>query len=139
MLNNVVQERNNSKIQLVEYQTDPYDPSNFQLILSGTAARSTVPESNYTQEPWLNPRYIGSQTTAYEYNSIVGLEGGYGKSPVIEYKRAYLAYCDQVTDPYPVVNSKTQFNILYMINGSGDSFKSINFTLYSLWCIRYMG
>lgn len=121
MLNNVVQERNNSKIQLVEYQTDPYDPSNFQLILSGTAARSTVPESNYTQEPWLNPRYIGSQTTAYEYNSIVGLEGGYGKSPVIEYKRAYLAYCDQVTDPYPVVNSKTQFNILYMINGGGDA------------------
>ena len=39
MLNNVVQERNNSKIQLVEYQTDPYDPSNFQLILSGTAAK----------------------------------------------------------------------------------------------------
>ena len=64
---------------------------------------------------------IGSQTTAYEYNSIVGLEGGYGKSPVIEYKRAYLAYCDQVTDPYPVVNSKTQFNILYMINGGGDA------------------
>tara|TARA_R110001606_G_scaffold42136_2_gene113005 strand:- start:1457 stop:6739 length:5283 start_codon:yes stop_codon:yes gene_type:complete len=121
MLNNVVQERNNDKIQLVEYQTDPYDPSNFQLILSGTAARSTVPESNYTQEPWLNPRYIGSQTTAYEYNSIVGLEGGYGKSPVIEYKRAYLAYCDQVIDPYPVVNSKTQFNILYMINGGGDA------------------
>ena len=121
LLNNVVQERNNQKIQLVEYQTDPYDPSNFQLILSGTAARSTVPESNYTQEPWLNARYIGSQTTAYEYNSIVGLEGGYGKSPVIEYKRAYLAYCDQVIDPYPVVNSKTQFNILYMINGGGDA------------------
>ena len=121
MLNNVVQERNNPKIQLVEYQTDPYDPSNFQLIISGNAARSTVPESNYYQEPWLNPRYIGSKSTAYRYNSITGLEGGYGKSPVIEYKRAYLAYCDQVTDPYPVVNSKTQFNILYMINPGGDA------------------
>ncbi len=120
-LNNVVQERNNDKIQLVEYSTDPYDPSNFQRILSGTAARSTVPESNYTQEPWLNPRYLGSQTTAFGYNTIDGLEGGFGKSPVIEYKRAYLAYCDQVTDPYPVVNSKTQFNLLYMINPGGDA------------------
>ena len=120
-LNNVVQERNNDKIQLVEYSTDPYDPSNFQRILSGTAARSTVPSSNYAQEPWLNPRYLGSQTTAFGYNTIDGLEGGFGKSPVIEYKRAYLAYCDQVTDPYPVVNSKTQFNLLYMINPGGDA------------------
>ena len=121
MLNNVVQERNNQKIQLIEYSTDPYDPSNFQRIISGTAARSTVPASNYVSEPWLNPRYAGSQTSAYGYNTIDGLEGGFGKSPVIEYKRAYLAYCDQVTDPYPVVNSKTQFNILYMVNPGGDA------------------
>ena len=120
-LNNVVQERNNNRIQLVEYNNDPYDPSNFQLILSGSAAKSTVPASNYETETWNNPRYKGAQSSAYFYNSIVGLEGGYGKSPVIEYKRAYLAYCDQVTDPYPVVNSKTQFNILYMINGGGDA------------------
>ena len=120
-LNNVVQERNNPDIQLVEYNDDPYDPSNFQLILSGTAARSTVPESNYFQDCWINPRYNGSFTSAHKINSVQGLAGGYGLSPVIEYKRAYLAYCDQVTDPYPVVNSKTQFNILYMINPGGDA------------------
>jgi len=121
LLNNVVQERNNKNIQLVEYQTDPYDPTNFQQILSGSARKSTVPESNYTTDSWLNNRYVGSFTTAYNYNSIIGLEGGFGNSPVIDYKRAYLAYCDQVTDPYPVVNSKTQFNILYMINAGGDA------------------
>lgn len=120
-LNNVVQERNNPDIQLIEYNDDPYDPSNFQLILSGTAARSTVPESNYFQDCWINPRYNGSFTSAHKINSVQGLAGGYGLSPVIEYKRAYLAYCDQVTDPYPVVNSKTQFNILYMINPGGDA------------------
>ncbi len=120
-LNNVVQERNNPDIQLIEYNDDPYDPSNFQLILSGTAARSTVPESNYFQDCWINPRYNGSFTSAHGINSIQGLAGGYGLSPVIEYKRAYLAYCDQVTDPYPVVNSKTQFNILYMVNPGGDA------------------
>ena len=120
-LNNVVLERNNPYIQLVEYNDDPYDPSNFQLILSGNAARSTVPVSNYNLETWNNPRYQGSFTSANFYNSIVGAAGTFGNSPVIEYKRAYLAYCDQVTDPYPVVNSKTQFNILYMINPAGDA------------------
>ena len=121
MLNNVLQERNNPNIQLVEYSTDPYDPSNFQQILSGSAQRSTVPVSNYYQDSWLNNRYDGSRTSAYFLNSIIGLDNGFGKSPVIDYKRAYLGYCNQVTDPYPVVNNKTQFNILYLINGGGDA------------------
>ena len=120
-LNNVVQERNNEHIQLIEYSTDPYDPSNFQLILSNSAARSTVPESNYLTLGWISGRYDGSIMEANDVNTIEGLVGGYGLTPVIEYKRAYLAYCDQVTDPYPVVNRKTNFNIQFLINGGGDA------------------
>jgi len=120
-LNNVVQERNNDQIQLIEYSNDPYDPSNFQLILSNSAAKSTVPESNYLTLGWISGRYDGSIMEANDVNTIEGLVGGYGETPVIEYKRAYLAYCDQVTDPYPVVNRKTQFNIQYLINGGGDA------------------
>ena len=50
-----------------------------------------------------------------------GLAGGFGTLPVIDYQRAYFAYCDQVLDPYPVVNNKTQYNIKYLINDTGDA------------------
>ena len=136
LLNNVVQERNNPNIQLVEYSglSGIYSPSNFQQILSGSAERSTVPVSNYYQYSWLNNRYVGSRTSAFKVNSIEGLVGGFGKLPVIDYKRAYLGYCDQVTDPYPVVNNKTQFNILYLINGGGDALNPLisDYTAYDV-------
>ena len=134
LLNNVVQERNNPYIQIVDYPNSPYDPSNFQQILSGSAEKSTVPVSNYDTVGWVNSRYEGSQTSAYRVNSIDGLINGFGKSPVIDYKRAYLGYADQVTDPYPVVNNKTQVNILYLINAGGDALNPLisEYTAYDV-------
>jgi hypothetical protein len=120
-LNNAVGERRNRFIQEVDYTTGIYNPINFQAILSGSAQKSTVPESNYTQLSNIFPRYLGSRTSANEINSIEGLINGFGTLPVIDYKTAYFAYCDQVLDPYPVVNNITQFNIKYLINESGDA------------------
>ena len=121
LLNNVVLDRTNNQIQLIEYTSDPYVPSNFQQILSGSAPKSTVPASNYVSLGWENSRYVGAETRAADVNSIVGAKNTFGNSPVIDYKRAYLAYCDQVLDPYPVLNRATQFNIKYLINDAGDA------------------
>ena len=138
LFNNVSQERENRRIQLVEQVPTAsgyggYQPLNFEQILSGSAEKSTVPESNYTQLASINNKYQGSRTTAAGVNTINGLggidlftrpdgtEGGFGTLPVIDYQTAYFAYCDQVIDPYPLVNNVTQFNLKYLINDSGDA------------------
>jgi len=156
LYNNIVGERTNGNIQIVEqsqissglYSSSlqpiqlpatgnvdygGYVPSNFYQILSGSAQRSTVPESYYTTFRHTYPRYLGSRTTANGINTIDGLGGlnlltredgseyGFGLLPVIDYQTAYFAYCDQVLDPYPVVNNVTQFNLKYLINDTGDA------------------
>ena len=98
-----------------------YNPSNFEAILANTAVKSSVPESNYTQLSSIIPRYLGSKTQANDVNSTEGLINGFGTLPVIDYKTAYLAYCDQIVDLYPIVNDKTIFNIKYLINEGGDA------------------
>ena len=126
LYNNITGERENPNIQIIEYTPTAsgfggYYPLNFYPILSGSAQKSTVPESYYTLAGQINPRYIGSRTQADTVNSVEGLANGFGTLPVIDYQRAYFAYCDQVLDPYPVVNNKTQYNIKYLINDSGDA------------------
>ena len=121
LLNNVVGERRNKFFQEVDYTTGIYDPINFQAILSGSAQKSTVPLSNYTTFAITNPRFRGSETSANNVNSVEGLVNGFGTLPVIDYKTAYFAYCDQILDPYPVINNVTQFNIKYLINEQGDA------------------
>ena len=74
-LNNAYLLRPNSQIQEVDYSTDIYTPINFQSILSGSAQKSTVPESNYTSFGWTLNRYEGSRTQANGVNTIDGLEG----------------------------------------------------------------
>jgi hypothetical protein len=120
-LNNAYVIRPNAQIQEVDYTTNIYTPINFQAILSGSAQKSTVPESNYSSFGWTLNRYEGSRTQANNVNTTDGLIGGFGEVPVIDYKRAYFAYCDQVLDPYPILNNRTQFNIKYLINGAGDA------------------
>ena len=138
LFNNVSQERENRRIQLVEQVPTAsgyggYQPLNFEQILSGSAEKSTVPESNYTQLTSINNKYRGSRSTAAGVNTVEGLggidlftrpdgtEGGFGTLPVIDYQTAYFAYCDQVLDPYPVASNVTQFNLKYLINDSGDA------------------
>jgi hypothetical protein len=121
MLNNVYLNRDNGQIQLIEYFNNPYEPSNFQRILTGSAEKSSVPSSNYTTVGWDNSRYTGAETKANDVNSLIGAVNTFGDSPVIDYKRAYIAYCDQVLDPYPVLNRATQFNLKFLINEGGDA------------------
>ncbi len=134
-LNNALGERRNQYIQEVDYTTGIYDPINFQAILSGSAQKAAVPESNYTTRAITQPRYFGSETTANQVNSIEGLIGGFGALPVIDYKTAYFAYCDQIIDPYPVINNKVQFNIKYLINESGDALQP-NSSPYTAFDVR---
>lgn len=68
LLNNVELYRINPFLQDLDYNGDPNSPTNFQLIISGTAARGTVPESYYTSLRQINPRYNGSKNQSEKVN-----------------------------------------------------------------------
>ena len=138
LLNNVVGERENGQIQIVNYSVDPYTPSNFQLILSGSALKSTVPSSNYTQLTSIYPRYVGSRSTSDDFNlssSESPIQYTYGNVPVVDYLNTNFAYAEQITDPYPVINDKVQFNVKYLINGTGDA-NNPNLSPYTAFDIK---
>ena len=49
----------------VDYSQNPLTPVNFGLIISGTADRAFVQDSNYSSKSWSNLRYNGSRTNSY--------------------------------------------------------------------------
>lgn len=120
-LGNAIDTRSNTKVMDIDYSGDITNPINFNQLIKYTATKATVPDSYYTQKPHILPRYIGSKSSAEDVNSIFGLVGGYGQSPVIDYERAFFAYSDQVIDLYPLVNNKTLFNIKYLIDANGNA------------------
>jgi len=49
----------------VDYSQNPLVPINLSLIISGTADRAFVQDSNYSSKAWSNLRYNGSRTNSY--------------------------------------------------------------------------
>ena len=52
----------------IDYSQNPLTPINFGRIISGTADRAFVQDSNYSSKSWSNIRYNGSRTTSYRIN-----------------------------------------------------------------------
>lgn len=119
-LNNINRDRDSGIFFDVDYSYGIYTPVNFDQIISRSAQFADVQDSNYTVTRIISPRYVGSNSTAYNLNSIDGLQGGYGL-PVIDYLTAYFGYANEVSDPYPMVNGVTQANIKYLVDGSGKA------------------
>ena len=118
---NAVETRPSSKLMDIDYSGDVTNPINFTQLINFTALKATVPDSYYTVKSVIDPRYKGSKTSANDVNTIEGAVNTYGKLPVIDYERAFFAYCDQVIDLYPLVNNKTLFNIKYLIDSNGNA------------------
>jgi hypothetical protein len=68
LLNNVELYPENPFLQDLDYSTNPNVPVNFELIISGTAARGTVPESYYTSLAHTRIRYTGVKNQSSGFN-----------------------------------------------------------------------
>ena len=68
LLNNVNLYQENPFLQDLDYNSGPSVPTNFQLIISGTAARGTVPESYYTALSQTRIRYTGVKNQSEKIN-----------------------------------------------------------------------
>lgn len=118
---NATEIRPSSFVMDVDYAGDIVHPINFNQLINFTALKAAIPDSHYSSRTSISPRYNGTKTTADDVNTIEGAVDTYGKLPVIDYERAYFAYCDQLIDLYPLVNDKTIFNIKYLIDAEGNA------------------
>ena len=130
LLNNFVNQRVNGFLMDIDYNwqgTSTYyssslAPVNFIQILSGSAVRASVPESNYTTARSANPRYKGSKSTSQQLNVWnIGDTGTFGKLPTVELRDAFFGYFNDLDDPYPNINNLTRVNLNYLIDEEGNA------------------
>ena len=142
LLNNFVNQRFNPYIMDIDYNLqatntasyfyfgDSYTPGegntaapvNLRQIISGSAIRAAIPESNYTIARSIKPRYEGSKSTSQELNVWnIGDTGTYGKNPTLELRDAFFGYFNDLDDPYPNINGLTRINLNYLIDEQGNA------------------
>ena len=68
ILGNATIPQYSSKYQNVDYSTGLLAPLNIDYIISGTAQRASVQDSNYSQKTWSNSRYNGSRVSSTDFN-----------------------------------------------------------------------
>ena len=124
LINNFNLQRQNTYLMDVDYNNSfgVFKPVNLQQIISGSAQRATVPDSNYTQHTWTDIRYEGSKAQSEFLNVWSPSDfGTYGQLPVIELRNAYFGYFSSFKDPYPLRNDVTRMNLSYLVDDQGNA------------------
>jgi hypothetical protein len=103
----------------VDYTSTFTTPVNFDLIISGTANRASVQDSNYNSQAWSNIRYNGVESNSPDFNQLT-TNGGYGALPNVEQNKTYIAYFDGVGGTGPEVINQTAYFIRYIIDEQGN-------------------
>lgn len=103
----------------VDYTSTFTTPVNFDLIISGTADRAQVQDSNYSSQTWSNIRYNGVRSNSPSFNQLT-TDGGYGALPNVEQNKTYIAYFDAVGGTGPEIIGQTAYFIKYIIDENGD-------------------
>jgi hypothetical protein len=120
LINNAEDERLSSKYQDIDYSTGIYTPTNFGLLISGSAIKAAVQDSNYTSKRVILPRYEGSKSTSQLLNVWTpGDEGTYGKLPTVENLKTAVAYCDWIGGWPPERMNASAIHIQYLIKSDG--------------------
>ena len=158
LVNNVVNSRLNPYLQDVDYSVNALDPINFDQLITFSATKAAVPESNYTQLGSILSKYVGSSTTRDNINEYSeagetdpvnkkvystslpspeliakGKGPSLGKIPNVESRNAYIGYFNKIIDPYPLLNGKTAYYVKYLIDDQGNvlepSLSDINYSI----------
>jgi hypothetical protein len=120
LINNTEGERLSTKFQDVDYSTGIATPTNFGLLISGSAVKAAVQDSNYTSKRVILPRYEGSKSTSQHLNVWTpGDEGTYGKIPTVENLKTAVAYCDWIGGWPPERENASAIHVQYLIKSDG--------------------
>lgn len=119
----------------VDYATGIAVPTNQTALISGSATKAPVKDYYYNLKAQTTPRYSGVKVSQLELNKYTGpsntlyIDGnpypgdvGYGKSPNIELRRAYVAWFNSLYGATPEVNNAVNVNIKYLIDGLGNTY-----------------
>ena len=121
LLNNAVTPRIHNIYQDVDYSAGATEPVNFDLLISGSAARAEVQISNYTTRRHVIPRYEGSKSTSQKLNTWTkGDTGTFGKTPTVESLKTVIAYCDWLGGWPPERMNASTAHVLYLIDADGN-------------------
>jgi hypothetical protein len=121
LLNNINNDRLSTIYQDVDYSAGITEPVNFDLIISGSAVKAAVQDSNYTTQRHIIPRYNGSRSTSQYLNKWTqGDIGTFGKVPTVESLKRYVAYGEMGGGWPPEKMNASTFQIKYLISQDGD-------------------
>ena len=120
LINNVLVDRLSTTYQDVDYSTGIFTPTNFDLLISGSALKAAVQDSNYTSKRVILPRYNGSKSTSQLLNTWTPRdEGTYGKTPTIDSLKTAVVYCDWIGGWPPEREGASAIHVLYLIKSDG--------------------
>jgi hypothetical protein len=127
IMNNINENRLSTRFEEVEYYPGITTPTNFNLIISGSALKAAVQDSNYSSKRVINPRYNGVKSisqllnTWSPPNTILGYsdQGTYGKTPTVESLKTAVAYCDWIGGWPPERENASAIHIQYLIKADG--------------------
>jgi hypothetical protein len=127
---NAVEPRVNSFYMDVDYSAGIITASNQQAILSGSATRAAVQESNYTTVAIISSRYIGKELNSAKFNEWTEGDISYGKTPNVSNPEVNFISFNTLGGTSPQWGNNnvdmTQVGINYIINANGNAAKPIN-------------
>jgi len=121
LINNALDNRENSKYLDVDFSEGQIIAVNQQQILSGSATKATVPDSYYTTARIINPRYEGSKYSG-EYNYTTSFADrstpiGY---PIDNFSN-YFIYFDWIGSSTPQYPGGGNIHGVYLISTEGEA------------------
>jgi hypothetical protein len=128
IMNNIEDARLSDRFEEVEYYPGITTPINLGVIISGSAIKAAVQDSNYSSKRVINPRYNGVKSTSQLLNTwsppntILGYsdQGTYGKIPTVESLKTMVAYCDWIGGWPPDRENASAVHVLYLIKSDGS-------------------
>jgi len=116
----------------VDYSTNIIQAVNQAQIISGSATRAAVQDSNYTTFANISPRYIGKELSSAKINEWTDGDISYGKVPNVSNPEVNFVSFKTLTGTSPQWGNNnldmTQVNIEYIIDNNNNLTKPINDT-----------
>jgi hypothetical protein len=116
----------------VDYSTNTIQAVNFDQIITGSATRAAVQDSNYTTFANISPRYIGKELNSAAINVWTDGDISYGKTPNVSNPEVNFVSFKSLNGTSPQWGNNnsdlTQVNVEYIINNNNSLTKPINDT-----------
>jgi hypothetical protein len=120
LLNNATGSRISTYYQDVDYNQNALNPTNFSTIITDSATRAAVQDSNYSSgSVWVNARYGGSRLSSKLYNRYTAGDVSYGKTAAIDNYSNYIAQFDWIGGSDPQYPGGGNIHIIGLIHIDG--------------------